>query len=459
MNKKITILGAGISGLATAWLLHKEGFDVTILEKESTPGGTMQSMKENGYLIDLGPNSGLETTPLIRTLVNDAGISDELIYANEQGNKRYILKNNALHALPTGARPFMKTSLFSTRAKLRLLLEPLIGKSSDGYYQSIAEFVTRRLGKEFLDYAINPFVAGVFAGDPAKLSVKSAFPKLYRLEEEYGGLIKGMIKGAKERKKSTETSKQSAKMFSFRNGMNTFPEALASKLNEKVIYNADVKSIEKSADGYSISYIHESTEKQISSDIVLSTIPAYIASDIFRPVDSGLSEHLSAVYYPPVMVLFAGYNKNAIGKNLDGFGFLIPEKEKKSYLGAIWSSVIFEGRNPADQAAFTIFIGGSRSPELFEMDSDELIEKVLSEFQGLMGINEKPVFVKSKFWKKAIPQYELGYIEHVRYFEKFENENPGLFLSGNFVGGISVGDCIKNSDTTFQKIKRYIDQS
>ena len=177
MNKNIVIIGAGITGLTTAHWLKKDGYNVTIIEPKSEVGGSMVTEKDSGYLMDFGPNSGLETTPLIKTLVEDLNLQEQFIYGNKAGNKRYILKGDKLHALPMNPKDFFSTKLFSTKAKFRLGLEPFIGKSKDGYYQSISQFVIRRLGREFLDYAINPFVAGVFAGDPDKLSVKSAlFP-------------------------------------------------------------------------------------------------------------------------------------------------------------------------------------------------------------------------------------------------------------------------------------------
>jgi protoporphyrinogen/coproporphyrinogen III oxidase len=452
MNKKIVILGAGISGLATAYWLYKEGFDITILEQNNEPGGAMISRKENGYLVDYGPNSGLETTPLIRQIVEDIGLASEMIYANEEGDKRYILRNDQLHPLPMNPFAFLRTKLFSTKAKLRLFAEPFIGRSKDGYYQSISQFVRRRLGQEFLDYAINPFVAGVYAGNPDELSVKSAFPKLYRLEELYGGLIKGMIKGAKERKQRAEQSKQNARMFSFKCGMQSFPKAIAEKLNGKVNYESMVKSVERSGSKWKVLYEQNSEQKEIITDIVLSSIPAYIAGEVFKKIDGTLSNHLNVIYYPPVMVLFLGYRKEDVGLLLDGFGFLIPKKENKSYLGAIWSSVIFTNRSDDDTACFTIFIGGARSPELFDLEKDVLIKKVLDEFHSTMKIISEPIFIKERMWDKAIPQYNIGYIEHENYFDQFEKANPGIFLSGNYRGGIAVGDCVKNSEIVSKKI-------
>lgn len=452
-KKSVVIIGAGISGLATAYWLNKDGFDVKILESQSDAGGAMETIREKGFLIDFGPNSGLETTPLIRQLVDEVGLSNEMIYANESSNKRYILREGDLHALPTSPPAFIKTNLFSVKAKLRVMAEPFIGKSDDGYYQSIAQFVRRRLGQEFLDYAIDPFVSGVFAGDPHKLSVKSAFPKLYRLEEIYGGLVKGLIKGAKERKKRAEQSKQSARMFSFINGMQAFPKAIADKLNDKIQYKSRVESVERRGNKWFIKIEQNDKLYEIYSNYILSTIPVQNAASIFSGLDPEFQQHSDNIYYPPVMVLYLGFNKKEIGRDLDGFGYLIPSKEKKSFLGAIWSSTIFPNRCDDSKAAFTLFIGGARSPYLFDIEKEKLINKVLSEFKNTMQIKSDPVLMKERMWQKAIPQYNLGYIEHENYFDKFEKENPGIFISGNFRGGISVGDCVKNSEIVFNKIK------
>jgi protoporphyrinogen/coproporphyrinogen III oxidase len=456
-DKKIVVIGAGISGLTSAYLLHKEGFDVMVLEEKDKVGGSIETIMENGFLFDRGPNSALETTPIIAQLVKELKLEDELVYANKEGNKRYILRNGELHALPMSPPAFIKSKLFSGKAKLRLLAEPFIRRSTDGYYQSIAEFVTRRLGSEFLDYAINPFVAGVYAGKPEDLSVKSAFPKLYALEEEYGGLIIGTIRSIRKRKKRAEKSKQSAKMLSFKNGMKVLPEAIAKHLGKRVKLSSKVISIRKTSEGkYGVTYDDGNQKLTILTDVVLSTIPSYQAAHLLGHFDETLDKHLNEIYYPPVLVLYLVYNKKDIGQPLDGFGFLIPAKEEKSFLGAIWSSVIFPHRTENDTASFTLFVGGSRDPGFVYDNENSVINRVRDEFEIIMKISGTPVFTAKRFWEKAIPQYKLGYVEHENFFDHFENDNKGIILSGNYRGGISVGDCIKNAEIVANKIKKLL---
>jgi len=456
MNKKIVVIGAGISGLSTAYLLSKKDFDITIIEKNAAVGGSIESVIENGFLFDRGPNSALETTPLIGQLVYELELEPELLYASKQANKRYILRDNKLHSLPMSPQGLIKTKLFSGKAKFRLLAEPFIGRSNDGYYQSLAEFVKRRLGQEFLDYAINPFVAGVYAGRPEDLSVKSAFPKLYALEEKYGGLIIGTVRSIRERKKRAEIAKQSAKMLSFRSGMIALPKAIEQYFGSNVFLSSEATSIDKNESGYSVSYQQNGMINKIDCSAVLSTIPAYTASSIFTKYDKDFKTHADAIYYPPVLVYYLVYNRKDIKQELDGFGFLIPAKENKSFLGALWSSVIFTDRTDESKAAFTLFVGGSRNPEFVKEERTSLLTKVRKEFEVLMGITADPVFTSERFWEKAIPQYNLGYIEHERFFDDFEKRNPGLFISGNFRGGISVGDCIKNADLVANKVYDHI---
>jgi protoporphyrinogen/coproporphyrinogen III oxidase len=456
MSKKIVVIGAGISGLTSAYLLSKKGSDVTILEKNNSVGGSIESVIENGFLFDRGPNSALETTPVIGQLIRELELEHELLYASKQANKRYILRDNKLHSLPMSPQGLIKTKLFSGKAKLRLMAEPFIGKSNDGYYQSLAEFVKRRLGQEFLDYAINPFVAGVYAGRPEDLSVKSAFPKLYALEEKYGGLIIGTVRSIRERKKRAEVAKQSAKMLSFKSGMIALPKAIKNYFGSKVLLSSEVTSVDKNENGFVVSYLQNGNTDKLICDTLLSTIPAYSASDLFTKYDKDFKKHSDAIYYPPVLVYYLVYDRKNIKQDLDGFGFLIPAKENKSFLGALWSSIIFSDRTDETKAAFTLFVGGSRNPDFIIEDRTTMLTKIRKEFESLMGIISEPVFSSERFWGKAIPQYNLGYVEHERFFDDFEKRNPGIFISGNYRGGISVGDCIKNAELVTEKILKQI---
>jgi len=459
---KVLVLGAGISGLCSAYWLKNQQIDVELIEASAQAGGSMQSVRKSGFLIDFGPNSGLDTTPLIGQLVEELKLQDQIIYANQAAKKRYILQGHRLEALPSGPLSFLSTHLFSTSAKLRLLKEPFIRPLSPGQDISIADFVRHRLGEEFLNNAVDPFISGIYAGNPEKLSVKSAIPKLYALEEKHGSLIRGAIAGAKERKKSKETSKQTARQFSFREGMQTLAKALAAQMETGIRYQTSVKKIERgTSQKYKLTLESAKGLREVEADTVLSTIPAHRLSAAIQNLDESLSQHLNAITYPPVMVLYLAFEKKAIRQALDGFGFLIPGRERRSFLGAIWSSVIFPQRADDQYATFTIFVGGARQQGLLQEDLEDKKKKVIREFKEIMMIADsvEPILAESKLWNNAIPQYNLGYQEHEDYFQRFEVEHPGFFLGGNYRGGISVSDCINTSELNSQRILEYLKRS
>ncbi len=456
----VVVIGGGVSGLCTAYWLHKQGINVTLLEKDREVGGTMKTVREHGFLVETGPNSALETTPLFKEIISDCGLQDEFMYANPSSNNRYILKNGALIRLPLDPASFFMTDLFSIRAKLRLLMEPFIGRGKKE--ESIAEFVERRLGREFLDYAIDPFVAGIFAGRPEALSVRAAFPRLYALEEKYGGLIRGMILGSRERKARNEKAKDRAESFSFRNGMQVLPSALARRLGARIKTGTKVMSVaptqgshttDESVRGrYAISYEHEGLGETIVAHAVVFSVPAPAASILLRPISPSTADVLASIYYPPVASVFAAFRKSDVKLPVDGFGFLVPSREQRQILGSLWSSSLFPGRAPDDVVAFTMFVGGGRQPDLVNKDEKELCDLALTELKNIMQITGNDVYLRVTRWQKAIPQYELGYLANVEALERCEQRFPGLYFCSNFKGGISVGDCVKSSRDTAHRI-------
>jgi len=451
----VIVVGEGITGLSIAYWLKKHGVNVTVLAKDSEVGGTMKSVQDRGFLYETGANTALETTPLFKGLISDLKLESEFIYANPEGKNRYILRNGVLLSMPLGPGSFFFTRLFSTDAKFRVMKEPFIGRAEKE--ESIAEFVERRLGREFLDYAIDPFVAGVFAGKTEQLSVRSAFPKLYALEEKYGGLVKGMIKGAQERKQRAEKAKDRAETFSFVSGMQILPQAVGNSLGNAVFFNAKVTGIrnlmtaynesasEPDARRYLIEFLRNGKEEEIEADSVVFAIPAYDAAPIIKLLSRETANVLSSIYYSPVISIFLGVKREDIGRTLDGFGFLIPSKEKRKILGCLWNSCLFGNRAPAGMVALNAFVGGARQPELTGLNDEQIIQITLDELKSVMQFSGKPVYLNITRWQKSIPQYEIGYQHKMDMLAQFEESNQGIFLAGNYRGGISVGDCVKNA--------------
>lgn len=448
----VIILGGGISGLSTAYFLRRNGLNVRVLEKQERAGGSISTYLRDGFLIDRGPNSTLDTTPILHLLFRDLQIEDEVEYANEKASNRYIVRNGKLQKLPMNPLAFFASGLFSVRAKLGLLRELFVKPADPGQDESLAEFVVRRLGREFLDYAIDPFVSGVYAGVPEALSVRSAFPKLWELEQSYGSLIKGALLGARKRRKRAEASKQKARLLSFRKGMQTLTDALSAHLKEDLHLGVSVQKILPTAEGYEI---HARTKHEMAKFCarrLVFAIPAHTLAELPVGFDFPIREALRRIPYPPVTMVFFGYNGNPSPRPLDGFGFLVPRAERRQILGTIWSSSIFSGRAPVGGAAFTTFVGGTRQPEIALLPDERLREIVLKELKDLLGVTQKPDVVEIARWEKAIPQYNVGHGEVVRAIEAFEDNHPEIFVSGNFRGGISVSDCIKNAFELSRKL-------
>ncbi|MCX7891442.1 MAG: protoporphyrinogen oxidase [Burkholderiales bacterium] len=450
------VAGAGISGLTVAWRLHRAGLRVAVLDALGRPGGAIGTARVSGALAESGPNSMLETSPLIGELIADLGLAGERLEADPAAKKRFILRGGRLLPVPMSPPAFFATPLFSVATKLALLREPFIGRWRGPGEESLADFVRRRLGREFLDYAINPFVAGVYAGDPERLSVRAAFPRLAELEQKYGSLIRGAVLGARERRANPEKSKQAAGMISFREGMQTLTDAIVARL-APVETGARVSGFRREADGgFVVSASSAAGPWTASARALVLAMPADATAAVLAPGAPDAAAALRAIEYPPVASVVTLYRRDRVAHPLDGFGFLVPAVERRRILGTIFSSTLFPNRAPAGHVLLTTFVGGLRQPELAREDETAIAANVRAELEALVGASGEPAMVRVTRWPRAIPQYELGHLERVERIAAVEAAQPGLFLCANWRGGISVGDCIKSAYACAERVAAHV---
>ena len=441
-ERKIGIIGGGISGLVAAFLLKKKGCKIVLFEKSGRVGGNIQTVEIDGFKVEYAPNSLLKSPRLV-DLIRELGLDAEVLAANTANKKRYVLRDGKLKSLPMSIAKMAADNYFSAKAKLRLLREPFV-KSKSPQGESVAEFFERRLGREIVERAADPFIAGIYAGNPENLSIRAAFPRLYELEKKYGSLLIGSL-----REQSEKTDKDFPRTFSFVNGVQTLTDKLAESLSDSVKTNTKVKQIEKLSDG---KWLIKTDSDEIIFDALIISTPAESAANLIENLDANLSEQLKQIYYPPVAMVFFGVKKQSLAQDLDGFGFLIPSAEKRKILGTIWNSAVFENRAPDDSHLLTTFVGGARNAELFEKSDEEIFEIVFDELKGILGLRVKPEFTHIKRWRKAIPQYLLGYEGVENGIEEFEDKNKGIHFCSNFYKGISVGDCVKNAYALAEEI-------
>lgn len=427
------IVGAGISGMSLAFELRKKGKSVLVLERETRVGGSILTARKDGYLIELGPNTVLANSVQVDGLIRDAGLAGRRLEAYRVNKKRFILKNGRLVTLPSNLLNFLTTPLFSLRTKLGLLKEPFIRRSPGE--ESIAQFVRRRLGSEMLDCAVGPFVSGVYAGDPEKLSVRWAVRKIYALERDYGSLIRGAI-----RKRKGPQPKGG--LLSFPNGLDELPEQLARDIGG-VATGSSVVRIEKKPEGFSVTFRRDGKEEAAAAPHVLLTGNAKDVCRILYPLDH--SCRLKDLPYAPVAIAAMGFSRDRVAHPLDGFGFLIPQIEETPVLGCLFTSSLFPGRAPEGRVLLTAFLGGARHPEVLKMDDAETLKTALDLLRPLLGVKGDPEMTLVRLWPEAIPQYNIGHERFVLWAQEMEKKFPGLHFSGNLLNGVSVADCITNA--------------
>jgi protoporphyrinogen/coproporphyrinogen III oxidase len=456
----VVVVGAGISGLAAAFRLVRAGLRVAVLEASARPGGALVTHEAAGFRFELGPSTVLESDPSLPALIRDCGLDGERLVAAPAARHRWVWHGGRLRALPSGPLAFLLSPLFPPAAKLRLLREPWVpvpptpsapARDEDGDEETIAAFVRRRLGEAFLERAVGPFVSGVYAGDPERLAVRWATPRIAALEATHGSLIRGMLaRGAAHRGGGPPRTAPRGAMVSLRGGLEELPRRLAREIGD-VRCGAACRAVRRDGRGFVV----EHAGGAAGARHVLLAVPAETAAALLDEATAGRSRLLAELPYAAVAVVAAGYRRQDVAHPLDGFGFLRATGAGGAglrVLGCLFTSSLFPGRAPDGCVALTAFLGGRTDPEAAAWSDERLGAAVQEDLGRALGVRGEPLARVVRRWPRAIPQYERGHGRFVALQSELERELPGLHLAGNYLHGISVPDCIGNATALAERI-------
>ncbi len=456
-TRDVVIIGGGISGLSVLHYLKKKfagqpQTSITLLEASPHPGGTARTISEDGFLFETGPNGFLSSKPTTLELIHDLGLENELIEADAAAKIRYLSLGHKLYPLPTNLVEFLRFPLFSLAEKLRIPAEMFISKGCDPN-ESVYDFGKRRLGTRFSEIFLDAMVTGIFGGDVRNLHLASAFPLIHKIEQTYGSLIKGMIclgldKRQQKRNQAANPSKEArftaeprGTLTSFKKGMGQLSERIYELYQDAIHLNEEVVDISSSG---TKRFLVKSNKGQYTADTVFICTPAYIASRLLKDFQSDLANELNKVEYAPMAVVGLIYKAEAFPQPPKGFGYLVPSINDRPVLGVLLSSNIFPAHGDEGFVLVRVMIGGSRAPKDVNFSKDKLWAKIIARKEIKNIYDHTAVSLKEFFiqWPKAIPQYNLSYPEIKNRIETILPTVPGLKLVANYLGGISVNDCI-----------------
>jgi oxygen-dependent protoporphyrinogen oxidase len=461
--KRIVIVGAGISGLALAYRLQQllPAADLTVLEENSRVGGTVWTERQDGFLVEFGPNGFTGSKPSTINLCQGAGLGGQLEGASEAARRnRYIFVGGRLQRLPHNFKSFLSTSLLSWRGKLSILAERFRrpGAPED---ESVDAFVRRRLGREAAEIFADALVTGIHGGDPTLLSLRASFPRLAEMEQKHGSLIKGMARAdraaRREARSLGETRMRGDRMWSFTGGLRVLVEALAGQLRNRPLLGVKASQIEKStAQNTGAAWTLRGDGMSWHADALILTCPAHRQAELLEGVDSALAAQVGGVRYNGVAVVALGYRRADVPGGLDGFGYIAPQATRRDLLGVQWCSTIFPQRAPPGYVLLRALAGGWNRPDILSWPDGRLIDAILVELRLAMKIETPPIFHRVIRWEKAIPQYHLGHAARVNCIEHRLAAEPGLFLGGSAFHGIALNDCTEQAQSLARRVATFL---
>lgn len=465
---RIAVIGGGVAGLTTAVGLldaarGRVPIQVTVFEKDDQPGGNLRTLRKDGWQLEWGPNGFLDNEPATLRLVDRLGLRDQLQRSSDAARRRFLLVDGHLQEIPTTPPAFLKSGMLPLAAKLRMAGELFVparrdlGQAADRPEtdETIAAFGDRRLGSAFTATMLDPMVKGVFGGEATRLSLAAAFPRMVELESEYGGLFKAMIAlGRKKKKGQSKTDAgPSGVLHSFQGGMAALIEALARTVQAdesgELVTGAPVESLDRVQGRWEVTAggaVHG------PFDLVVEAAPAHAAAEHLQGLDAEAAGWLREIPFAPMAVVALGFGREQVAHDLDGFGLLVPGKEKRDLLGALWTSSIFAGRAPAGKVLLRCMAGGAGNPDIMGLSDDELTQVICAELRPLLGLQGRPQMVTVIRHQRAIAQYVPGHLARLRRIEERLEKLPGLYLTGSSYRGIAVNACVKQAEALAPKI-------
>lgn len=462
---KVIVVGAGIAGLATAYYLEKKArekgsaIQVTLLEASGRIGGKIITEHVDEFTVEGGPDSFVTEKPAFLELCHDLGLGGDLIPSNEIQRKVYVLRNGKPIEFPAGFRltipteikPFIFSPLISMPGKLRMAMDIFVPPLSGDGDVTLGEFIGRRLGKEAVDRIAGPLMAGIFVSDPYRLSMKSTFPRFLAMEKKYGSLIRAARAGKKNPPPPNPLAAGNAMFNSLKHGVGSILPALQQRIAGPIQTNTPVAHIERKGE---VLVVVTKQGDRLEADHVVLCTPAYLTAGMVKAESGELAERLNAIRYVSTATVSMGFLLSDLpaGKELDGFGVMIPPSEKRDVLAVTWSSVKFRHRAPRGCFLLRAFIGGYSNENAAVQPDDVLLASARKEFESLFGITQDPIVQRIYRWTKGNPQYDVGHLDRVDELERLATTIPGLHLAGSAYRGIGMPDCVHSARTVAERI-------